>query len=154
VVKDLIESVQAKALDQKVLDSLTPGQQVIKILRDELTAILAAKQAVAFFGPAAHHPDAGRPPGLREDDLLRKLAKWCLGLQKNPLLMSFDLKRPAAQDQLQMIAGQLGLPFYGLAPDQTASPRKPSKTSSSTPGTGGMTRSSLTLPEGCISTRN
>jgi len=125
VVKDLIESVQAKALDQKVLDSLTPGQQVIKILRDELTAILGGEARPLRF--------SGQPPtilmlvglqGSGKTTSCGKLAKWCLGLQKNPLLMSFDLKRPAAQDQLQMIAGQLGLPFYGLAPDQTASPQK------------------------------
>ena len=125
VVKDLIESVQAKALDQKVLDSLTPGQQVIKILRDELTAILGGEARPLRF--------SGQPPtilmlvglqGSGKTTSCGKLAKWCLGLQKNPLLMSVDLKRPAAQDQLQMIAGQLGLPFYGLAPDQTASPQK------------------------------
>ena len=125
VVKDLIESVQAKALDQKVLDSLTPGQQVIKILRDELAAILGGEARPLRF--------SGQPPtilmlvglqGSGKTTSCGKLAKWCLGLQKNPLLMSFDLKRPAAQDQLQMIAGQLGLPFYGLAADQTASPQK------------------------------
>ena len=125
VVKDLIESVQAKALDQKVLDSLTPGQQVIKILRDELAAILGGEARPLRF--------SGQPPtilmlvglqGSGKTTSCGKLAKWCLGLQKNPLLMSFDLKRPAAQDQLQMIAGQIGVPFYGLAPDQTASPQK------------------------------
>ncbi len=125
VVKDLIERVQAKAMDQKVLDSLTPGQQVIKILRDELTAILGDEAKPLRF--------SGQPPtilmlvglqGSGKTTSCGKLAKWCLGLQKNPLLVSFDLKRPAAQDQLQMIAGQLGLPFYELTPDQMASPQK------------------------------
>jgi signal recognition particle subunit SRP54 len=51
-----------------------------------------------------------------------KLAKWALGLKKNPLLVSFDLRRPAAQDQLRMIAGQLGLPFYEMGPARLAAP--------------------------------
>jgi signal recognition particle subunit SRP54 len=125
VVKDLVERVQVKALDQKVLDSLTPGQQVIKILRDELTAILGSEARPLRF--------SGQPPtilmlvglqGSGKTTSCGKLAKWCLTLQKNPLLVSFDLKRPAAQDQLQIIADQLGLPFYEMSPDRMASPEK------------------------------
>jgi signal recognition particle subunit SRP54 len=125
VVKELVEKIQSKALDQKVLDSLTPAQQVIKILRDELTAILGQEAKPLRF--------SGQPPtilmlvglqGSGKTTSCGKLAKWCLTLQKNPLLVSFDLKRPAAQDQLQMIAGQLGLPFYGMSREQMASPQK------------------------------
>jgi signal recognition particle subunit SRP54 len=125
VVKDLVERVQVKALDQKVLDSLTSGQQVIKILRDELTAILGGEARPLRF--------SGQPPtilmlvglqGSGKTTSCGKLAKWCLTLQKNPLLVSFDLKRPAAQDQLQIIADQLGLPFYEMSPDRMASPEK------------------------------
>jgi signal recognition particle subunit SRP54 len=125
VVKDLIDRVQAQALDQKVLDSLTPGQQVVKILRDELTAILGSEEKPLRF--------SGQPPtilmlvglqGSGKTTSCGKLAQWCLGLHKNPLLVSFDLKRPAAQDQLRMIAGQLGLPFYEMAPGQMGSPEK------------------------------
>jgi signal recognition particle subunit SRP54 len=125
VVKELVEKIQSKALDQKVLDSLTPAQQVIKILRDELTAILGQEAKPLRF--------SGQPPtilmlvglqGSGKTTSCGKLAKWCLTLQKNPLLVSFDLKRPAAQDQLQMIAGQLGLPFYEMNREQMASPQK------------------------------
>jgi signal recognition particle subunit SRP54 len=125
VVKELVEKIQSKALDQKVLDSLTPGQQVIKILRDELTAVLGQEAKPLRF--------SGQPPtilmlvglqGSGKTTSCGKLAKWCLALQKNPLLVSFDLKRPAAQDQLQMIAGQLGLPFYEMSREQMASPQK------------------------------
>jgi len=125
VVRDLIERIQAKALDQKVLDSLTPGQQVIKILRDELTAILGNEAKPLRF--------SGQPPtilmlvglqGSGKTTSCGKLAKWCLTLQKNPLLVSFDLKRPAAQDQLQMIAGQLELPFYEMSREEMTSPQK------------------------------
>jgi signal recognition particle subunit SRP54 len=124
VVKELVEKIQSKALDQKVLDSLTPGQQVIKILRDELTSVLGQEAKPLRF--------SGQPPtilmlvglqGSGKTTSCGKLAKWCLALQKNPLLVSFDLKRPAAQDQLQMIAGQLGLPFYEMSRERMASPQ-------------------------------
>jgi signal recognition particle subunit SRP54 len=125
VAKELVEKIQSKALDQKVLDSLTAAQQVIKILRDELTAILGQEAKPLRF--------SGQPPtilmlvglqGSGKTTSCGKLAKWCLTLQKNPLLVSFDLKRPAAQDQLQMIAGQLGLPFYEMSREQMASSQK------------------------------
>jgi signal recognition particle subunit SRP54 len=125
VVKELVERVQVKALDQKVLDSLTPGQQVVKILRDELTAVLGDEAKPLRF--------SGQPPtilmlvglqGSGKTTSCGKLAKWCLTLQKNPLLVSFDLKRPAAQDQLQIIAGQIGLPFYEMSPDRMGTPEK------------------------------
>jgi signal recognition particle subunit SRP54 len=125
VVKDLIERVQAKALDQKVLDSLTPGQQVVKILRDELTAILGSEDKPLRF--SSQPPTILMLVGLQgsgKTTSCGKLAKWCLGLHKSPLLVSFDLKRPAAQDQLQMIAGQLGLPFYEMARGRIASPQE------------------------------
>src|SRR4030042_275016 len=125
VVKEVVERAQAKALDRRVLDSPTPAQQVIKIPRDELTAILGQEAKPLRF--------SGQPPtilmlvglqGSGKTTSCGKLAKWCLTLQKNPLLVSFDLKRPAAQEQLQMIAGQLGLPFYEMSREQMASPQK------------------------------
>jgi signal recognition particle subunit SRP54 len=125
VVKELIERIREKALHQEVLDSLTPAQQVIKIVRDELTTILGREASPLRFG--------GPPPaifmlvglqGAGKTTTCGKLAKWCLSLKKNPLLVSFDLKRPAAQDQLKMIAGQLGLPFYEMSRDQMAAPQK------------------------------
>jgi signal recognition particle subunit SRP54 len=125
VVKEVVERIQTKALHQEVLDSLTPAQQVIKIVRDELTAVLGREVSPLRFG--------GQPPaifmlvglqGSGKTTSCGKLAKWCLTLNKNPLLVSFDLKRPAAQDQLKMIAGQLGLPFYEVGGEQMASPQK------------------------------
>ncbi|MEW5901313.1 MAG: signal recognition particle protein [Acidobacteriota bacterium] len=125
VVKEIIEKIQAKALDQAVLDSLIPAQQVVKIVRDELTAILGQEAKPLRF--------SGQPPtiimlvglqGSGKTTSCGKLARWALGLHKNPLLVSFDLKRPAAQDQLQMISGQLGLPFYEMTREQMAAPQK------------------------------
>ncbi len=115
VVKDFELRIKAKALNQEVLDSLTPAQQVIKIVRDELTEILGGSEKPLTF--------SGFPPsifmlvglqGSGKTTTCGKLAKWALGRGKNPLLVSFDMKRAAAQEQLKMIAGNLGLPFYEM----------------------------------------
>ncbi len=125
VVKDITERIRAKALNQEVLDSLTPAQQVIKIVRDELTSILGEEAKPLRF--------AGQPPtiimlvglqGSGKTTSCGKLARWATGLHKNPLLVSFDLKRPAAQDQLKMIASQLHLPFYEMSREQMNAPER------------------------------
>jgi signal recognition particle subunit SRP54 len=123
VVKDFEESLKNKALDQKVLMSLTPAQQVIKIVRDELTSLLGQEAEKLKF--ASHPPSIFMLVGLQgsgKTTTCGKLAKWVLSLQKNPLLVSFDLKRPAAQDQLKMISKMLNLPFYEMTKDQMTSP--------------------------------
>jgi len=123
VVKDFEENLKNKALDQKVLMSLTPAQQVIKIVRDELTSLLGQEAEKLKF--ASHPPSIFMLVGLQgsgKTTTCGKLAKWVLSLQKNPLLVSFDLKRPAAQDQLKMISKMLNLPFYEMTNDQMTSP--------------------------------
>ncbi len=123
VVKDFEERVKNKALDQKVLMSLTPAQQVIKIVRDELTSLLGKEAENLKF--ASHPPSIFMLVGLQgsgKTTTCGKLAKWVSNLQKNPLLVSFDLKRPAAQDQLKMISEMLNLPFYEMTKDQMTSP--------------------------------
>jgi signal recognition particle subunit SRP54 len=125
VVKDLEGNIKEKALDQRVLDSLTPAQQVIKIVRDQLTAILGQEAQRLKFESQA--PSVFMLVGLQgsgKTTTCGKLAKWVVGLNKKPLLVSFDLKRPAAQDQLKMITNMLKLPFYELTKEQMASPRK------------------------------
>ena len=125
VVKDLEARVREKALGAGVLESLSPGQQVIKVLRDELTAVLGgAGRGLAF---AAVPPSIFMLVGLQgsgKTTTCGKLAMWSRKLGKNPLLVSFDLKRPAAQDQLKMIAGSLGLPFFEMTPAQMRSPEE------------------------------
>lgn len=124
VVKDLEGRIKEKALDQRVLDSLTPAQQVIKIVRDELTSILGQEaKRLKFESPP---PSIFMFVGLQgsgKTTTCGKLAKWVVSLNKNPLLVSFDLKRPAAQDQLNMITNRLKLPFYELAKEQMAFPQ-------------------------------
>ncbi len=123
VVKDLEARIKVKALDQTVLDSLTPAQQVVKIVRDELTAVLGTTEKPLTF--------AGAPPsifmfvglqGSGKTTTCGKIALWARRQGRNPLLVSFDLKRPAAQDQLRIIAERLGFPFYEMTPERMAKP--------------------------------
>jgi signal recognition particle subunit SRP54 len=125
VVKDFEARIRAKALGEEVLGGLNPAQQVIKIVRDELTGILGGAQKPLQF--------AGRPPsvfmlvglqGSGKTTTCGKLARWVAGLGKNPLLVSFDLKRPAAQDQLRTIASGLGAPFYEMTAARMSSPKE------------------------------
>ncbi|MFQ6109148.1 MAG: signal recognition particle protein [Candidatus Aminicenantales bacterium] len=124
VVKDFIEHIRAKALDEKVLLSLTPAQQVIKIVRDELISILGqSEQKLQFSSPP---PSIFMMVGLQgcgKTTTCGKLAKWVADLGKSPLLVSFDLKRPAGQEQIAMIARNLDLPVYETRGEQMERPR-------------------------------
>jgi signal recognition particle subunit SRP54 len=124
VVKDFEARIKEKALDEKVLQSLTPAQHVIKIVREEMTAILGHEEKkLDFSGPS---PSVFMLVGLQgsgKTTTCGKLAQWVRNMNKNPLLVSFDLKRPAAQEQLNMISQTLGLPFYELTTEQMASPQ-------------------------------
>jgi signal recognition particle subunit SRP54 len=125
VVKEFIERIRLKALNEEVLSSLTPTQQVIKIVKDELTFILGEEtQSIKFSNvPPSIFMLVGLQ-GCGKTTTCGKLAKWVLGLQKNPLLVSFDLKRLAAQDQIKQISQTLSLPFYEMSKDQISSPQK------------------------------
>ncbi len=117
VVKQFESRIREKALGEEVLQSLQPAQMVIKIVRDELAAVLGSSEKPLRF--------SGRPPsvfmlvglqGSGKTTTCGKLARWAVGIRKNPLLVSFDTKRLAAQDQLQILANNLGLPFYEMPP--------------------------------------
>lgn len=124
VVKDFIERVRVKALDEKVLLSLSPAQQVIKIVRDELTAIFGQEERKLLLStpPPSIYMVVGLQ-GSGKTTTCGKLARWVLKTGKRPLLVSFDLKRPAAQDQLKMITQQIKLPFYEMSQEQMSQPR-------------------------------
>lgn len=125
VVKDFEVRIKDKALDKKVLDSLSAAQQVIKIVRDELTSILGQTEHRLRF--ASLTPSVYMLVGLQgsgKTTTCGKLARWAHGEGNKPLLVSFDLKRPAAQDQLQMIAGTLHLDFYPLSKEQMDAPHQ------------------------------
>lgn len=118
VVKGFIDSVQSKCLDQEVLDSLTPGQQVVKIVRDELIHILGDSNSNLTF---TEPPTVYMLVGLQGSGKTTTSGKLALWLRKNgraPYLVSTDVYRPAAMDQLAVLAKQIQVPFYPSTPDQ------------------------------------
>src|SRR4051812_8966395 len=113
VVKDFVAHVRERALGQEVQKSLTPGQQVVKIVHDELTELMGSGSSKLAFAP--------RPPttillaGLQGSGKTTAAGKLALLLQKDgkkPALVAADLQRPAAIDQLIQLGAQVGVPFY------------------------------------------
>ena len=116
VVKGFIERVRDKALGQDVLKSLTPGQQVVKVVRDELVELLGG--AGHRLAPAPHPPTVVLMVGLQGSGKTTTAAKLARHFQKqgqHPLLASADVYRPAAIDQLKALGTQLGVPVLGDA---------------------------------------
>lgn len=125
VVKEFEEKVKSRALNQEVMMSLSPGQQFIKIVRDELTEILGQEARGLIW--ASHPPSVFMLVGLQgsgKTTTAGKLGRYVQGQGKNPLLVSFDLKRLAAQDQLRIIARSLDLPFYEMTADRMKKPEE------------------------------
>jgi signal recognition particle subunit SRP54 len=125
VVRDFEARIKEKALGEEVLSSLSPAQQVIKIVREELAAILGGTDKPLIF--AAAPPSIFMLVGLQgsgKTTTCGKLARWVRGIGRNPLLVSFDLKRPAAQEQLMTIAKSLDLPSYEMTAAMMAVPEK------------------------------
>lgn len=124
VVKSFENHVKEKALDSQVLSSLTPAQHVIKIVRDELTSILGHEtKDLQYTSSPAVFMLVGLQ-GTGKTTTCGKLAKRASENGKKPLLVSFDLKRPAAQEQLETIANAVKIPFYNLSKKQISSPGK------------------------------
>ena len=113
VVKDLIEHIRAKAVGQEVLTALSPTEQVIKIVRDELIAMLGTDTARFKF--ASQPPTVILMAGLQgsgKTTTSGKLAAWLKKGGHRPLLVSVDVYRPAAREQLQMVAKAIGANLY------------------------------------------
>jgi signal recognition particle subunit SRP54 len=113
VVKQFVAQVKERALGQDVMKSLTPGQQVVKIVHEELTQLMGAGSSKLAF--------AGRPPtvillaGLQGSGKTTTSAKLALLLRKEgkqPALVAADLQRPAAIDQLEQLGRQIQIPVY------------------------------------------
>src|SRR5437867_3405886 len=120
VVKQLIEAVKEKAMGEEVLSSLSPTQQVIKIVRDELTRILGSHQSKLRFANEA--PSVILIVGLQgsgKTTSTGKLARWLSKNGHNPMMVSVDVYRPAAREQLRVVAKDVGLPVYPGTPEET-----------------------------------
>jgi len=113
VVKEFIATLRERSLGDDVLESLTPAQQVIKVVNEELTSILG--------GAPSHLASASRPPtivmlvGLQGSGKTTTAAKLALHLKSSgqrPLLVAADLRRPAAIEQLVTLGNELEIPVY------------------------------------------
>src|SRR5437868_9428425 len=122
VVRSFVAQVRERALGQDVQKSLTPGQQVVKVVHEELTALMGAGSSQLAFSP--------RPPttillaGLQGSGKTTTAGKLALLLKKDgkkPALVAADLQRPAAIDQLVQLGEQLGVPVYA---DERSDPVK------------------------------
>ena len=113
IVKDFIKVVEEKSLGQDVLKSLTPGQQVIKIVKDELVELLGGEETKINFTP--NPPTVIMLVGLQgsgKTTTAGKLANIIRKQGKKPLLVACDVYRPAAIKQLQVVGKQLDIPVY------------------------------------------
>ena len=113
IVKDFIETIREKALGQDVLKSLTPGQQVVKVVKDELVELLGGTEAKINFTP--NPPTVIMLVGLQgsgKTTTSGKLANLLRKQGKNPLLVACDVYRPAAIKQLQVVGKQLNIPVF------------------------------------------
>jgi signal recognition particle subunit SRP54 len=120
VVKQLIENIKQKALGEEVLSALSPSQQVIKIVRDELIKILGSHESKLRF--ANEPPSVVLIAGLQgsgKTTSTGKLARWLSKNEHRPLMVSVDVYRPAAREQLRVIARDIGLPIYTGTPEET-----------------------------------
>ncbi|MBU5467676.1 signal recognition particle protein [Virgibacillus sp. MSJ-26] len=116
VVKDLINRIKERAVGQEVMDSLTPGQQVIKVVKDELTNLMGKEQSKIAV--------SDRPPtvimmvGLQGAGKTTTTVKLANHLRKNhnrnPMLVACDVYRPAAINQLETLGKQLNMPVFSM----------------------------------------
>ncbi len=123
VVKQLIEAVKVKAMGEEVLTALSPAQQVIKIVHEELIKILGSHQAKLRFNNEP--PSAILMVGLQgsgKTTSTGKLARWLSKNGHNPLVVSVDVYRPAARKQLSVIARDIKLPIYEGTPEEESKP--------------------------------
>src|SRR5580700_8701152 len=120
VVKQLIENIKAKAMGEEVLAALSPSQQVIKIVHEELIKILGSHESKLRF--ANEPPSVFMIVGLQgsgKTTTTGKLARWLSRNGHRPMVVSVDIYRPAAREQLKVIARDVGQPIYEGVPGET-----------------------------------
>ena len=115
VVKQFTEKINERALGSEVMESLTPGQQIIKIVREELTELLGGEMAKLTF--SSKPPTVIMMVGLQgsgKTTTTGKLARLLKKQNKRPLLAACDVYRPAAINQLEVLGKQLEVPVFSL----------------------------------------
>lgn len=114
VARDFIQSVKEKAIGEKVIQSIQPGQQIIKIIHDELVRLLGSSNEALTLEPKPASILLVGLHGSGKTTSSGKLAKLLAKEGKKPLLVATDVSRPAAMEQLETLAKQLELPAFIL----------------------------------------
>src|SRR5689334_6995565 len=120
VVKQLIENIKAKAVGEEVLTALSPSQQVVKIVHEELIKILGAHESKLRY--ANDPPSVFLVVGLQgsgKTTSTGKLARWLSRNGHTPMVVSVDVYRPAAREQLKVVARDIGQPIWEGAPGES-----------------------------------
>ncbi len=121
VVKDFVAKVSERAVGADVLESLTPGQQIVKIVNDELTALMGSENSRIEFGKSPTVILMAGLQGAGKTTFCAKLAGFMRKKHnKRPLLVACDIYRPAAIKQLQVVGKQLDIPVFEMGTDTTA----------------------------------
>ncbi len=111
VAKSFINAVQEKSLGKQVLRSVTPGQQIVKIIHDELTILMGQSEApINLTGATPAIIMLSGLQGSGKTTLAGKLARYFSGKGRNPILAAADIYRPAAVKQLEIVGEQVGVP--------------------------------------------
>ncbi|HYM13802.1 MAG TPA: signal recognition particle receptor subunit alpha, partial [Bryobacterales bacterium] len=121
VVKQLLEGIKEKALGQEVLTAFSPTEQVVQIVRDELIRVLGSHESKLRF--SNDPPTVFLIAGLQGSGKTTSAGKLALWLSRNghrPLMVSVDVYRPAARQQLSIIARTIKLPIYEGSTQETA----------------------------------
>jgi signal recognition particle subunit SRP54 len=118
VARSFVERVRERAVGAQVSQALDPGQQVVKIVNEELIAILGGESFKISY--ASQPPTVVLMAGLQgsgKTTSAAKLANWFKSQGRNPMLVGADLQRPAAVEQLRVLGAQVGVPVYSQASD-------------------------------------
>ncbi len=119
IAKEFVERIKKRALGQEIIESLTPGQQVIKVVRDELVELLGGNQTEIKF--SKQPPSVFLMAGLQGSGKTTTSAKLALWLRKHnhtPLLLSVDVYRPAAVEQLRVLCENNRLGYFDIPEDR------------------------------------
>ena len=114
VVKSFVKKVKERSLGQEVMESLTPGQQVIKIVNDELKKLMGETEAKIDFSKKPTVILMSGLQGAGKTTTSAKLANLMKKQSKRPLLVACDVYRPAAIKQLQVVGEQVGVPVFSM----------------------------------------
>ncbi len=114
VVKNFVKNVSEKATGREVLESLTPGQQVVKIVNEELTALMGGSEAKLSFDSSITAFMLVGLQGAGKTTMAGKLALHLRKRNRKPLLVAADIYRPAAIKQLQIVGKQIDIPVFAM----------------------------------------